>query len=94
MLEQGLARGGQLVALGMLHEQRGPQALLDALDMPGHGAVGSVQALGGGQQAAAALQLEEKPQIIPIEHACPLWQFVPASSRACPTGAVNTLKVT
>ncbi|MNE72887.1 hypothetical protein D3C80_1688660 [compost metagenome] len=71
MLEQGLPGRRQFVALGMLNEQRGAQTLLDIVDMPGHGAVGGVEAFGRGQQPAAALQLEKKPQIIPVEHAFP-----------------------
>ncbi|MNV57108.1 hypothetical protein D3C71_1494220 [compost metagenome] len=69
VLEQRMAGRGQFVTLRVLHEQCGAQALLDAFDVSGHGAVGGVEALGGRQQTATALQLEEKPQIIPIEHA-------------------------
>jgi hypothetical protein len=43
----------------MLDEQRGAEAFFDGLDVPRHGGVGGVQASGGGQQAAAALQLEK-----------------------------------
>jgi hypothetical protein len=36
MLEQGFAGGGQFVALGMLHKQRGAEAFLDRIDMRAH----------------------------------------------------------
>ncbi|MNZ55405.1 hypothetical protein D3C78_733310 [compost metagenome] len=55
MFEQRLAGGRQFVTLGVLNEQGSTQALLDIVDVPGHGAVGSVEALGRGQQATAAL---------------------------------------
>ncbi|MCY1313789.1 hypothetical protein D9M70_643450 [compost metagenome] len=71
MLEQGLAGRRQFIALGVLNEQCSAQALLDIVDMPGHGAVGGVEAFSRGQQATATLQLEKKPQIIPVEHAFP-----------------------
>jgi hypothetical protein len=54
----------------MLDEQRGAEAFLDGLDMPGHGGVGGVQALAavaGGRCAAT----REKPQVVPVEHAPP-----------------------
>ncbi|MNI96113.1 hypothetical protein D3C73_1545050 [compost metagenome] len=69
MLEQRLAGGRQFVALRVLHEKWCAQAFLDALDMPGNRAMGRVEPLGSAEQAATALQLEEKPQIIPVEHA-------------------------
>ncbi len=55
VLEQRFAGRRQLIALGVLHEQRGAEAFLDGLDMPGDGGVGGFQALRGGKQAAAAL---------------------------------------
>jgi len=68
LFEQGLAGRRQLIAVGVLHKQRGAEAFLDRLDMPRHGGVGGFQALRGGEQAAAALQLKKKPQVIPVEH--------------------------
>ena len=68
MFEQRFAGRRQFIALGMLHEQRRAEAFLDGVDMPGHGGMRGFQALGGGEQAATALQLEKKPQVIPVEH--------------------------
>ena len=68
MFEQGLPRRGQFVALGMLYKQCSAQVLFDALNVPCHGAMGGIKALGGSQQAAAALQLQEVPHVIPVEH--------------------------
>ncbi|CNM87154.1 Uncharacterised protein [Mycobacterium tuberculosis] len=36
--------------------------------MPGHGGMRGFQALRGGKQAAAALQLQKITQVIPVEH--------------------------
>jgi hypothetical protein len=33
-----------------------------------------VQALGSGEQAAAALQFEEEAQVVPVEHGSGPWQ--------------------
>ena len=44
----------------------------DGLDMPGHRGVRGFQALRSGEQAAAALQLKKKPQVIPVEHVASL----------------------
>jgi hypothetical protein len=52
----------------MLDKQRRAEALFDGLDVPGHGSVGGVQTAGSGEQTPAALQLEKKPQVIPVEH--------------------------
>ena len=68
VFEQGLPRRGQFVALGMLYKQCSAQVLFDALNVPCHGAMGGIKALGGSQQAAAALQLQEVPHVIPVEH--------------------------
>lgn len=55
MFEQRLPGRGQLVALGMLHKQRRAQVLFDVLNVPCHGAVGGIEALGSREQAPAAL---------------------------------------
>ena len=68
MFEQCFAGRRQFIALGVLHEQRRAEAFLDGVDVPRHGGMRGFQALGGGEQAATALQLEKKPQVIPVEH--------------------------
>ena len=68
VLEQRLAGRSQLVAAGVLGEQLGAEVALDVLDVPGHRGVSGAETLGGGQQATAALQLEEETQVIPVEH--------------------------
>ena len=68
MFEQCLARRRQFITLGVLHKQRGAEAFLDGLDMPGHGRMGGLQALGSGEQAPATLQFKEVSQVIPVEH--------------------------
>jgi hypothetical protein len=52
----------------MLDEQRSAEAFFNGLDVPRHGGVGGVQTSGRRQQTPAALQLEKKPQVIPVEH--------------------------
>ena len=75
VLEQRLPGRGQFVPLRMLHEQRCAQMVFDGLNVPRHRAVGGIEAFGGGQQAAAALQLQKIPQVIPVEHECPRAQL-------------------
>lgn len=52
----------------MLNKQRSAEAFFNGLDVAGDGGVGGVESAGGGEQAAAALQFEKKPQVVPVEH--------------------------
>ncbi|MCY1301267.1 hypothetical protein D9M70_508680 [compost metagenome] len=74
MFEQGLTRGRQLVAAGVLGEELRAEVALDVLDVPRHRCMSGVQALGCGEQAAAALQFEEEAQVVPVEHGSGPWQ--------------------
>ncbi|MNE37514.1 hypothetical protein D3C80_1313680 [compost metagenome] len=58
----------------MLGEQLGAEVALDVLDVPRHRRMCGVQAPGGGEQAAAAVQFEEEAQVVPVEHGTGPWQ--------------------
>ncbi|CAI8857219.1 hypothetical protein EMIT0232MI5_20219 [Pseudomonas sp. IT-232MI5] len=90
MLKQRLPRWGHFVALRVLDEQRGAEAFLDGFDVAGDGGVGGVEAAGGGEQAAAALQLEKKPQVVPVEHGVSLSAKVYAGCLKTHSGCAKT----
>lgn len=74
----------------MLDEQRGAEAFFDGLDMPGDGGVRGVQTPGGGEQAAAALQLEKEPQVVPVEHGVSLSAMVNQGCLKTHSGCAKT----
>ncbi|MGS0546347.1 hypothetical protein ACU8WE_27900 [Pseudomonas parakoreensis] len=74
----------------MLDEQCGAEAPFDGLNVPGDGGVSGVQASGGREQAAAALQLQKKPQVVPVEHGVSLSARVKPGCSKTHSGWVKT----
>lgn len=90
VLEQGLSRRGHFIALGVLDEQRRAEAFLDRFNMPRHCRVGGVEPARGSEQAAAALQLEKKAQVVPVEHGRSLSAVVTSGCLKTHSGCAKT----
>ncbi|MCY1292569.1 hypothetical protein D9M68_541010 [compost metagenome] len=67
-LQQAQAGAGEAHRLGLAHEQRQAEALLQFLELVGEGGLGQVQALGGFHQAGGLAQGVQGFQVADFQH--------------------------